>query len=216
MREKPILFSNDTVLALLADTKSMTRRVILPQPAAEAEYCGIVDKWGVFETSGDMWHIKPKYYPGDTVWVQEAWQVYSCDYKPDADIQLMSIRYRSDGSYKEDVEFTPERFEIFKKYVDKSGWQSPYYMPKEAARLRRRIGAVHAEHISAISEQEAKAEGVQPEFGMMTWGALSRTNHYSAEFRVLWDKLNEKRGYGWQKDPWVWVYKLDYLYEKGE
>jgi len=24
-------------------------------------------------------------------------------------------------------------------------------------------------------------------------------------FEALWDSLNAKRGYGWDKNPWVWV-----------
>ena len=24
-------------------------------------------------------------------------------------------------------------------------------------------------------------------------------------FRNLWDSINKKRGYGWDKNPWVWV-----------
>ena len=28
---------------------------------------------------------------------------------------------------------------------------------------------------------------------------------YRAEFSRLWDTINRKRGYGWEKNPWVWV-----------
>jgi hypothetical protein len=25
------------------------------------------------------------------------------------------------------------------------------------------------------------------------------------DFRILWDSINAKRGYGWDVNPWVWV-----------
>ena len=28
-------------------------------------------------------------------------------------------------------------------------------------------------------------------------------------FAELWDNLNEKRGYGWGKNPWVWVVEFE-------
>jgi hypothetical protein len=27
-------------------------------------------------------------------------------------------------------------------------------------------------------------------------------------YRILWDSLNAKRGYGWESNPWVWVYEF--------
>jgi hypothetical protein len=30
-------------------------------------------------------------------------------------------------------------------------------------------------------------------------------NSYVANYSVLWDSLNKKRGYGWDVNPWVWV-----------
>ena len=27
----------------------------------------------------------------------------------------------------------------------------------------------------------------------------------TAAFRVLWDSINAKRGFGWDVNPWVWV-----------
>lgn len=30
-------------------------------------------------------------------------------------------------------------------------------------------------------------------------------------FAWLWDSINKKSGYGWDKDPWVWRYQYEYL-----
>jgi hypothetical protein len=29
------------------------------------------------------------------------------------------------------------------------------------------------------------------------------------QFELLWDSLNAKRGYGWDTNPWVWVYTFE-------
>jgi hypothetical protein len=34
------------------------------------------------------------------------------------------------------------------------------------------------------------------------------------EFMFLWQDLNAKRGYGWDTNPWVWVYTFERC-EKG-
>jgi hypothetical protein len=36
-----------------------------------------------------------------------------------------------------------------------------------------------------------------------------RNGTYRTEFKHVWDKLNAKRGYGWDTNPWVWVYEFE-------
>lgn len=36
---------------------------------------------------------------------------------------------------------------------------------------------------------------------------------FTTEF--LWNSLNEKRGYGWDTNPWVWVVEFEHM-SKGE
>lgn len=79
----------------------------------------------------------------------------------------------------------------------------PVNLPRWASRITLEVTGVRVERVQEITEEEAKAEGVQgPSESPLCVGDC-RT-HYS-HFRELWDSLNAKRGFGWDKNPWVWV-----------
>jgi hypothetical protein len=78
-------------------------------------------------------------------------------------------------------------------------------MPKEACRLFLRVTDVRAERLQEITRADALKEGFQNEDD---WGA-------EVYFRELWDELNAKRVYGWDTNPWVWVYTFERI-EKPE
>ncbi len=84
MKERPILFSAPMVKAILSGSKSQTRRVVKPQPPANAHQ---VETWHhpdtkprffTWTTAGeisDQWEPLPCPYgqPGDRLWVRETW-----------------------------------------------------------------------------------------------------------------------------------------------
>lgn len=50
-----------------------------------------------------------------------------------------------------------------------------------------------------ISEADAVAEGCEAgALGLVAWCAKS-------EYYQLWDFINGKRGFGWERNPWVWA-----------
>lgn len=80
------------------------------------------------------------------------------------------------------------------------GWKPSIHMPLWASRLPLWVDAVRVERVAAISEEDAKAEGVEPLPGQT--GAFA---HYAA-FHALWDDINGDRpGCSFDVDPWVWV-----------
>jgi hypothetical protein len=69
-------------------------------------------------------------------------------------------------------------------------------MPRWASRITLRVTRVGVERLQSISEEDARAEGVEP---------------YGHIFERLWDSINAKRGYGWDVNPWVWVVSFEVM-----
>jgi hypothetical protein len=106
---------------------------------------------------------------------------------------------------------------------NEAGWfKCPsIFMKKEDARTWVEKTGVRVERIQDITEVDAKAEGVQElcRFGVWGWeyyGDVSPAKLKSIRcsticktarrsFHGLWDSINKKRGFGWDKNPWVWV-----------
>lgn len=66
-------------------------------------------------------------------------------------------------------------------------------MPRETLKI------VRAERVQEITPMEIKAEGVR--LGTVT---DDFTDKLTPAFSELWDSINEKRGYSWDSNPWVW------------
>jgi hypothetical protein len=162
--------------------------------------------------------IKPKYKVGDILYVQETWKVDSV-----ADHLLnMAIDFKALKSGHSQAEvictFAPDRYKMFRKYYQKNGWQSPYFMPCEAARIFLRATNVRVEMVQDITELDALKEGVMgvpcSHAGCGVNGCEDCMNSGwieppQVEFMDLWDSINAKRGYGWDTNPWVYVYEFE-------
>lgn len=184
MAEKPILFSGPMVSAILEGRKTMTRRVMKPQPRADytlsplmkaKEYLGprMCGKMGCYVTGQLDWtFFCPAYQPGDHLWVKENYQY--ADWTEDG---LPFIRYQADGAIRgpltpsEDMAdrvwaiweelSDPDNRAIDGKSADRK-WRPSIFMPKWAARIWLEVTDVRAERLQDISEEDAIAEGVAP------------------------------------------------------
>jgi hypothetical protein len=80
-------------------------------------------------------------------------------------------------------------------------WRPSIHMPRWASRITLEVTDVRVERVQEISEEDAKTEGVTPSIVGEWWDHLK----YRAGFQTLWNSINEKRGFGWDENPWVWV-----------
>ena len=160
MTERPIPFSAEMVLAILAGRKTQTRRVMKVQPPADAvvtveHYFPIVsnrrgEDWYGPEIFGAHWQDDEKGLrcpygaPGDLLWVREAWRAWSQydDLPPSRIPPGVDVQYIADAR-------TP--------WI--SRYRSPRFMPRWASRITLRITDVRVERLQDISEDDARAEG---------------------------------------------------------
>ena len=175
---KPIIFTTEMVKQILAGNKSQTRRVIKPQP--------VLYKDGAYFYRGcfDLQHHKDviiqdysPYKPGDILYVKETWSNSSHDQF--GALKLTSYAYKASDVHSGRI------------------WKSSRYMPKEAARIFLRVIDIRVECLCQITTSDAIAEG---------FSSGERQSETDA-FYKYWNKLNAKakRGYGKEKNPWVWV-----------
>lgn len=214
MATKPIIFSTPMVRAILDWRKTMTRRVLKPQPVIDSDGmwhwrdCQWMDGGLGFPASGIADHAP--YQPGDLLWVRETWTPFGGTYL-----------YRANGGG-----------------AGGGSWRPSIYMPREAARLFLRVKDVRVERLQEITEADAIAEGVpdalEGNVGDEVYCPTCKGNglvgaahpitlvYYGTEctdcdtavkrFRHLWDGINAKRAggaYAWDLDPWVWVVVFD-------
>lgn len=220
--EKPILFSIEMVRQILAGRKTQTRRVVkeiaIPDEWEAVNRCRIVNdsdvpcyvvRRKVNEKRGIYY---PRYDVGDILWVRETWAGLSyCS--TDGDLGF-GVHYKAGGKEKF-FEFNDvERFHHFGQMIIKNdGWISSIFMPKEAARLFLKVTNVRVERLWDITKDDCWDEGcVTDPFNYQEPEYYERfpTELFERScFMGLWDSLYQKQGYGWQTNPWVWVYEFE-------
>jgi hypothetical protein len=174
------------VRALLAGTKTQTRRVVKninptllasnPEPhhIANALRC-------------------PCGVHGDRLWVREAWRVSRfADPMPPRDLSAhVAVAYEAEsGSWGESEE------ELLGKL------RPGMFMPRWASRITLEVTGVRVERLQAISNEDARAEGVLPAYA----DECVKAGHpYNAIplYRELWARINGPGS--WDANPWVWV-----------
>jgi hypothetical protein len=178
---KPILFNTEMVQAILGDRKTVTRRVIKPQPIAGIRKSVFVPS-GIEDGHGR--EIKLLYKVGDILYVRETFNNTETD----------TVLYAADKDFID--------FYLFMESEIK--WKPSIHMPKEAARIFLKVTDVRVERLQDITEEDAIAEGMSKTLvdGVVFISA-------KGNFHVLWDSLNIKRGYGWEDNPWVWVIEFE-------
>jgi hypothetical protein len=141
--------------------------------------------------------IKISYNAGDVLWVRETFLKYAKGQDGGSADRLYA--------YKADATDSSE--ELRKEYLLLGypyKWRPSIHIPRAASRLTLEIKDVRIERVQDISEGDAKAEGVDTSHCFCGVPELKDKCHRH-KFMELWDKLNAKRGYPWDSNPWVYV-----------
>lgn len=181
MKERPILFNGAMVRALLAGTKTQTRRVVKPQPRRVdgGVPFGDAPAWAHAEPGSAMMRC-PYGKPGDWLWVRESWKHIEGGNVYDAAGGVMDS-------------FEPETLYRASRPNYPGQWKPSIHMPRWASRITLEITSVRVERLQDISEADAIAEGVYTDPASPAYDAYAQ----------LWDEINGPGS--WAANPWVWV-----------
>lgn len=190
MKERPILFSGPMVRALLAGTKTQTRRIAKPVRHPDL---GNVYAPGALVLEQEPQHVIdrccPYGQPGDRLWVREThmnW--WKLDPENPEGPRLFShvAAFAADG------------------YVLEPGerWIPSIHMLRAASRILLEITGVRVERLSSICETDALAEG------SFIWAREQDTpvrdlDEARLVYHQLWEEINGPGS--WDANPWVWV-----------
>jgi hypothetical protein len=206
MKELGIPFMAPMVRAVLANTKTQTRRIVNPQPPADIkEFCAYhhpkpghwLYGWDEADKSLMEWSVRSPYgAPGDGLWVREAWRVVAeADSTPPRDLsQAHRVWFESDEPHQPG----------FGKY------RPAMFMCRWMSRINLVVTGVRIERLQDISETDAIAEGIEERvFGSdpCRWRVYGVPDTFTScpvtSYQSLWESIN---GAGnWDTNPWVWV-----------
>lgn len=187
MNERAIIFSREMTLAILAGRKTETRRPVKRGIEIGTALRGSQIFFNAHDAKGFLVQC-PYGRQGDRLWVKETW-----GYRSTLSISLCE----GECSHRH----LAYRFSEPDAMV--WHWTPPLYMPRWASRITLEITATLIERVQDITERGAIAEGVMP-CGHDGY----HTDQHRCAFRTLWDRINQKRGFAWAINPWVWVIKF--------
>lgn len=182
---KPILFSTPMVQAILEGRKTQTRRVVKPQPIKKGHF------WTLDGAGWSSSSVVPVY--GHSLYTR-------MPYKPGDILWVRETWYLETfyGAHSYVYRASEPNYPV-NVGAGQHGWRPSIFMPQDVARIFLRVKEVRVEKVQDITEEDTINEGV----------------NNKEKFALLWDKLNKKRGYGWEANPWVWVIEFERI-EKPE
>jgi len=190
------------VRAILEGRKTVTRRVVKPNPAGDGSKPEpLAKRHGYWNTWGDDYVYRQPYLTSDILYVLEPWK---CRKRPNTSTLSYEVVFK-DGSIINFQFADRKRFDKWRKYWDKpdNQWQSPYFMPREAARIFLRVTSVWVERLQDMTIEDSLREGVKLSVKGCVAGEPPLT-----PFALVWDSTIKKADrplYGWEANPWVWV-----------
>lgn len=208
---KPILFNTGMTRSILEGRKTVTRRVVKPQPVLDGHLWKLgCAAWSDSVLSvpvifGHSLYNRAPYQPGDVLWVRETFRV---DYLSDI-VGSGRVQYKADGSYA-DIYFEAARYDMMRRAQSKPGWRPNENMPREVARIFLLVTGVRVERLQDITPDQIDAEGCKEWSYSATTGKPLPSG--PSWFRIAWDntiKSADRATCGWEANPWVWVIEFE-------
>lgn len=184
MKERPILFNAEMVRAILDGRKTQTRRICKEQPIDEPIQHHLQG------ADWSLWRFDFRNEVGDVYY-----KTIRCPYGKVGDRLWVKEKHSLGGNGV----FFPDNCDGTVHIA----WTSARFMKKIYARIWLEITNIRVEKVQEISEIDIKAEGID-----------IRTDKSYTLFPALWDSINAKCGFGWDKNCWVWVIEFKKVGER--
>jgi hypothetical protein len=215
MKEHPILFSAPMVRALLAGTKTQTRRLVTWQgpkdhphffdraftdnPAGIRRLC--VPHHHPDDKDAGAGNPCHRHYPrwekGDRLWVKETHAKFTVGEGLDVSVP-QCVAYRATCDESGGFDYANGRGEIMRLTVTK--WTPSIFMPRWASRITLDVTEEPTpQRLQDISEDDARAEGVTPDADCLT-NRCARPHR--DRYFDLWNEINGPGS--WEANPWIW------------
>ncbi|MGE6315902.1 hypothetical protein ACQKC1_08950 [Shewanella baltica] len=218
MKQRPIIFNTEMVQAIVDGRKTQTRRAITDKQLSLFKCAASIGECHYLDDD-----INPKsmgYYRqfcqfgevGDQLYVRETWRLFNssnecgCSESPCSCPANGTVLFKATGDSGE------------------SKWKPSIHMPRSCARILLEVTAVRVERLNEISEQDAKAEGLQYSSVYQQWGGVEKHSSHKPHsphwrwyknpqhaFKSLWNSIYEN----WDANPWVWVIEFKVISTTG-
>jgi hypothetical protein len=208
VRGRPIIFSAESVRAILAGRKSQTRRVIKPQPEPWA--CNEAFLTWSAKVSEELMPLTlsqilarcPYGVPSGRLYVKEGWAESESDagpvlvYRAGGHALIGADGEKRSGTW---VEYLIPAADVG-AIADPARWRSPIHMPRWASRLTLELAEVRVQRLQEISEEDARAEGFEPSLRYVT-----ARDAFWAAWNQVQLKTSKPGGKSWADNSWVWA-----------
>jgi len=218
MNEKPILFKGDMVKAVLAGTKTQTRRVV-------KNACDLIQDWDkndptygpFFEDkygdSHETVEVCPYGAPGDRLWVKQTFWAWG-HWEKRGKTKMGKERWRFIDQTNlahptvMDVDGKPTQWAPDRVHLGYHKRPS-IFMRREYSRIDLLIKSVRVERVQDITWQDVIAEGAARAVDEQQTDS-ERKAYCINQFESLWDSINGKprkdgTDISWAANPYVWI-----------
>lgn len=196
VREHPILFGDELVRAIIAGTKTQTRRPAKVPPVGHNGGDLLRVMPSLLVNRGDLWDAQynldnPKAIQcpfgavGDRLWCREAWALEDLGedgkrlvWRADRAAAWVGNEGKVSAPFYLETTYQPKR------------WSPSIHMARWASRIFLDVVRVRVERVRDIDEDDARAEGVEPALG-----------YYREGFARTWDRIYPG---SWERNDWIW------------